>query len=222
MSLFSWLAPLKRQLVGRTVSRKRRPASTRLRIELLEDRWNPAPVISALSLDFGPVAGGTSVEIIGTGFLDAAQVTFGNADAVFTIQGDTSILATSPANPAGAVQVSVFDGLGDTGGTLGGPEFSTFTYYAAPTITDFTPTTGAAGGGTFVSITGTNLSSATKVEFGSVEGTIIFADETVIDVFTPPAPSLAAVVNITVTTLGGSATATSQYAYEGLPAAAPS
>ncbi len=40
----------------------------------------------------------------------------------------------------------------------------------SPTVTSISPTTGPAGGGTSVTITGTNLSGATAVDFGIQRG----------------------------------------------------
>ena len=41
---------------------------------------------------------------------------------------------------------------------------------AAPTVTGISPTSGPTAGGTSVTITGTDLTGATSVKFGSVAG----------------------------------------------------
>jgi len=70
-----------------------------------------------------------------------------------------------------------------------------------PTVTAVSPANGSSAGGTSVTITGTNLSSATAVKFGAVSGTITANTATSITV-TSPAGSVST-VDVTVTTLGG-------------------
>ena len=55
-----------------------------------------APVVSGVSPNSGPISGGTSVIITGSGLTDALSVSFGGNLAAFTINGDNSITATSP------------------------------------------------------------------------------------------------------------------------------
>jgi IPT/TIG domain/Bacterial Ig domain len=67
-----------------------------------------APTVSGISPNNGPVTGGTAVTITGTNFAAGATVTFGAAAAsnVVFVSG-TQITATTPANAAGAVTVTV-------------------------------------------------------------------------------------------------------------------
>ncbi|MHB8452207.1 MAG: beta strand repeat-containing protein, partial [Mycobacteriales bacterium] len=66
------------------------------------------PKVTSLSPTTGPVAGGTSVTITGQGFTGATGVKFGTFTASFTIVGDTTITATSPASSQpGTVDVTV-------------------------------------------------------------------------------------------------------------------
>lgn len=74
----------------------------------------PAAVPTALTVtgvvpNTGPVAGGTSVVISGTGFTGATGVTFGGVAATsLTVVNDTTINATTPAGAAvGSVDVLV-------------------------------------------------------------------------------------------------------------------
>lgn len=73
-----------------------------------------APVVSQLIPAAGLVAGGTTVNIIGSGFTGVTSVTFGSVPAVsFTVNGDNSITAIAPAALAAAtVDVSVANVLG--------------------------------------------------------------------------------------------------------------
>ncbi|MBY0277561.1 IPT/TIG domain-containing protein [Candidatus Binatia bacterium] len=73
-----------------------------------------APVVSQLIPAAGLVAGGTTVNIIGSGFTGVTSVTFGGVPAVsFTVNGDNSITAIAPAAlGAATVDVSVANVLG--------------------------------------------------------------------------------------------------------------
>lgn len=69
----------------------------------------PTPAVSLLEPDFGPVAGGTSVKIVGTDFNAASAVKFGSTPATgFTVESDTQITAIAPrSTKVGAVDVTV-------------------------------------------------------------------------------------------------------------------
>ncbi|MFR9749661.1 beta strand repeat-containing protein [Nocardia sp. 004] len=82
----------------------------------------PVPVIAVIAPPAGPAAGGTPVVISGTGFTGASSVTFGGLAAAFIVTSDSSITATTPAHPAGAVAV----GVTTVGGTDSLP--ASFTY----------------------------------------------------------------------------------------------
>ncbi len=121
---------------------------------------NSAPTVSGINPSSGPAGGGTVVTITGTNLSRATGVKFGTtAGTGLTVNSGTSIMVTSPAG-TGTVDVTVTT----AGGTSATSAADKFTYYAAPTITSFTPTSGVTG--TSVVITGTNLSGATAVKFG--------------------------------------------------------
>lgn len=66
------------------------------------------PVVTGLSPNFGPTAGGTTITITGSGFTGVTSVKFGTTSASFTFVNDTTITAISPSNQTpGAEQVSV-------------------------------------------------------------------------------------------------------------------
>ena len=124
------------------------------------------PTVTSIDPTLGPVAGGTTVTIIGTGFTGAKEVYFGGTAALFTIDSDTQITATSPAG-TGTVDVTV----ATDAGTSAASAADQFTYLVpALTVTAVDPTTGPTLGGTTVTITGTNLDGATAVMFGSALG----------------------------------------------------
>ena len=93
------------------------------------------PVYSSLSPISGPVAGGTIVTILGSGFTGATSVTFGSTAATsFTINSDSQITATTPAHAAGVVSVVITTPGGTATGT------NAFTYNT-PVIKSFTSST---------------------------------------------------------------------------------
>ncbi|MBW8809340.1 MAG: IPT/TIG domain-containing protein, partial [Lysobacter sp.] len=70
----------------------------------------PAPTVTSISPTSGPTGGGTTVVITGTGFAAApatGAVKFGATNATYTINSNTQITATSPANSAGTYDVTV-------------------------------------------------------------------------------------------------------------------
>ena len=133
----------------------------------------------------------------------------------FTVTSSTSITATSPAEPAGTVDVTVTTPVG----TSATGSADKFTYQAFPTVTGVTPGAGITTGNTTVTITGTGLNGATAVKFGANAGTIL-TDPVAGTSMTVKSPAgSAGTVDITVTTpIGTSATSTAdQFLYELAP-----
>ncbi len=80
------------------------------------------PAITTIAPASGPTAGATSVTITGTGFTGATAVNFGNGEATYTVNSDTSITATVPAGvAAGPVDVTI---LGPNGPNPIGPIYT--------------------------------------------------------------------------------------------------
>ncbi len=132
--------------------------------------WRP-PTITNLSPTNGPLSG-TSVIITGGNFVGlsgAAAVTFGGVNATsYTVDLPTQITAVAPAKAiAGTVRVQVTAAGGSTSDTAA----DNFTYVAVPTITSLDPTSGLTAGGNTVTITGTDLTTASAVTFGGTSAT---------------------------------------------------
>jgi YVTN family beta-propeller protein len=67
-----------------------------------------APVVTGISPASGPVGGGTTITITGSGLTAATAVDFGTVPAAsFTVTSDTSITASTPAASAGQVDVTI-------------------------------------------------------------------------------------------------------------------
>ncbi len=171
------------------------------------------PTITSVTPNVGPVAGGTSVTIIGTNFVNDTydSLTFGGtAASSFTVDSATQITATVPAHTAGAVDV-VYTNPGGSGTKTGG-----FTYYNIPTISTVTPYAGPTTGNTSITITGTNFLGTTAVTIGgTTPGSIVVFNDTTITASTPA--KAAGEYNVAVTTPGGTATKTNGFRYWAAP-----
>ncbi len=180
-----------------------------------------APTVNAVSPIAGPTGGGTTVTITGTGFAAAAStgaVKFGAAIATYTINSNTQITATSPANAASTYDVTVTT----PGGTSAISAADQFTYVAAPTVTSISPTAGPTSGGTTVTITGTGFLAADPtgaVKFGASIATYTINSNTQITATSPASP--AGTFDLTVATPGGTSatSAADQYTYVAAPVA---
>ena len=82
---------------------------------------------------------------------------------------------------------------------------------AAPTITNVSPSTGAAG--TVITITGTNFNTAYKVTVGGVDCTSATINSNTSISCTVPAGTAGATVDVAVITWGGTATAAGTFTY---------
>ena len=180
--------------------------------DLASAKAAPAPTITSVAPSQGPTTGGTSVTITGTGFTGASAVTFGGTNATtFSVVSATQITATTPAGPAGAVNVAVTNTTG-TANYAGG-----FTYVPpAPTVTGISPTQGPAAGGTTVTITGTNFTGAGGVSFGGIPAgsySVVSATQA-----TATSPAGTGTVDVTVTTPGGTSATSSADKFTYVPA----
>jgi len=88
----------------------------------------PAPIIFALSPNWGPVAGGTTVTIMGAELENVWAVRFGAIAATIISDTYTQLVATSPAGFPGIVDVTVQT----VGGTSATSAADHFTYGSAP------------------------------------------------------------------------------------------
>jgi hypothetical protein len=105
------------------------------------------------------------------------------------------------------------------GGTSSTVAADQFTYQPVPVISALSPNSGAPGGATVVTITGTGfVVSHTTAKFGTVAGTSVSCTSTTNCTATSPAES-AGQVNVTVTTPGGTSTAVAadQFTYDATP-----
>ncbi|NGO44057.1 IPT/TIG domain-containing protein [Streptomyces ureilyticus] len=163
-----------------------------------------APVVTSVSPNEGPAAGGTTVTVNGTGFTNVTSVRFGTKPApsftVTTVNGVTKLTAVTPSG-TGTVNVTVTTTQGTSN------QFVPFTYVSpVPTLSNLSPNQGSSSGGTSVTLTGSKLSGATGVLFGGVAAASFTVDSSTQITAVSPAHA-AGPVNVTVTTPGGTSNA---------------
>ena len=187
----------------------------------------PVPTITSIIPNSGPLAGGTSITITGTGFYGGGSlpavsaVEFGSTSVTPTVNSDTQITVTSPAG-SGIVDVTVTT----PGGTSATSSADQFTYITAPAITSISPTGGPLAGGTTVTITGTGFygggssPAVSAVKFGSTSASSFTVNSATQVTATSPAGS--GIVDVTVTTPGGTSatTAADGFTYSTAPTVA--
>jgi uncharacterized repeat protein (TIGR03803 family) len=135
---------------------------------------------------------GNAVIILGNNLTGAASVSFNGTPANFTVVSNSEIKTTVPAGAkTGEVEVT----------TPNGTLTSNVAFKVTPQISSFTPTCGAVG--TFVTVTGTELTQTSQVTFDGVQATTftVNSDSEV----TAYVPTGAKTGKIAITTPGGTA-----------------
>jgi peptidoglycan/LPS O-acetylase OafA/YrhL len=127
------------------------------------------PVITRVTPAAGPLAGGTTVTLIGSQLDKVNDVRFGAASAqTFTIVSPSEIWAVAPATShTGRVPITVQAAGGRTEAACVGECVARFAYLAVPTITGLTAPIGHLTGGTPVTIRGSGFAPGIEVYFGS-------------------------------------------------------
>ncbi|WP_327369634.1 IPT/TIG domain-containing protein [Streptomyces sp. NBC_01217] len=172
-----------------------------------------APVLGSVTPAQGPVAGGNSVTLSGTGFTGTTSVRFGVNEATsFTFVSATQLTADVPTAGPGPVAVTVTA----PGGTSG--QAVPYYYIGAPLLTGVVAGSGPVGGNNAVTLTGVNLLQVTAVRFGvTAASTYNILSATEIRVVVPA--GVAGTVPVTVITPGGTSTSVA-YLYLGAPTVA--
>lgn len=174
------------------------------------------PTVQAIKPPVGPAAGGTTVTVLGSGFLTATGVNFGPVAAQkFASNGDQLLIAVSPAGKSGAV---VDITVTNPAGTSAAVAADKFTYVGPPSVGLVVPASGHSTGGAVVAIFGSGFTLANSVIFGNLPARIINVAEAEITVVTPPGQG---VVEVTVTNPVGSSPPAllSHYTYTASPPA---
>ena len=158
--------------------------SSMLGVMIVLPTGNPAPVISSITPNSGPPAGGTGVTIAGSRFTAGASVSFGGVAATnVNVVDSSTITLTTPAHSEAAVDVVVTN-----------PDGQTFTMPQAFTfigmhVVSVSPDSGSTSGGTNVTISGSAFQSGATVTFGARQATNVnVVDSTKIIATTPLGP----------------------------------
>ena len=170
------------------------------------------PTVTGVNPNSGPVAGGRTVTVTGTGFTGATKVSFGTAAALnLTVSGDTTLTATSPPGTSGTVAVTVTTPSGTSATTAN----DHYTYNVPPTVTGVSPNSGPVAGGQTVTVTGTGFTGATQVNFGTAAASgLVAASDTTLTVISPQVTAAGPVdVRVTTPTGTSAATAADQFTY---------
>jgi alpha-tubulin suppressor-like RCC1 family protein len=154
----------------------------------------PIPTVTSVSPNVGPTTGATTVTINGNTLTDATSVKFGATQATsFTVNSATSITATAPPG-TGTVDVTVTT---PSGASPSGA-FDRFTFQALATVAKLSSKSGPVGGGTSVTITGTEFTAASNVSFGQTSAASFTVNSpTSITAVTPAAGAGSADVRVT-------------------------
>jgi hypothetical protein len=174
-----------------------------------------APTVTGVSPSDGPLAGGQTITITGTGLAGATAVHFGTTAATNVANTDgTHVTATIPTHAAGTVDVTVTT----DGGTSATSAADDYTYLDTPTVTSVSPNAGPVAGGQTVTITGTAFTGAPEVDFGTAVATNIVVVDTTHLTATAPA-NAGGTVDVRVTTDGGTSATSGadHYTYAAAP-----
>ncbi len=155
----------------------------------------PRPTVTKISPIDGPLGGGTTVTITGTGFSQVSAVKFGTKAAKYVVASATRLTATALAG-SGTADITVTT----PGGTSKAVTADRFSYLPRPAVTRISPSRGTSKGGTTVTITGTGFTAVSTVWFGSKAAHFKVASSTKI---TATAPAGSGTVNLKVATPGG-------------------
>ncbi len=158
--------------------------------------YRVAPTVLKLSAKSGPASGGTTVTITGTEFSGASEVVFGTvATKAFTVNSNTSITVTSPANSGGTMDVKVIA----TGGASAASSKDHFKY--TPEVEGLSPSSGPTAGGTAVTISGYGFvpgTSGTSFKFGKGKAQSVECASTTSCTAIAPAARAPGTVDVTV------------------------
>jgi hypothetical protein len=123
-------------------------------------------VISSCTPNVGSTNGGQYVQLNGSGFATADNVTFGGAAATgISVINANLIGCYTPAHGAGLVTVAV------NIPNVGVSQANTFTYVVPPVTASCSPNVGSLAGGQSITVSGSGFANASSITFGGVAAT---------------------------------------------------
>src|SRR5262249_3446074 len=166
------------------------------------------PNVTGVSPSSGTTNGGTSVTITGTSLTGILTVFFGTVPASdFVVNSSTSITALAPAQAAGTIVIVISNPSGSS--AISASDQYTYSGGSSPTVSSLsTSLADPAGDFTYVTITGTNFSGVTGIDFGTTPADwFVVNSSTTITALAPPhSPGT---VDVTVTNLTGTSSTSS-------------
>lgn len=177
----------------------------------------PKPAILSVTSNFGAVAGGSFVTLLGSGFTNATAVKFGSVAAQFDVVSDAQIDAVSPPAPGGTPQAVDIIVTTPIGNSTAVPQDG-FTYATLPAVSQLTPSEAPFLGGTVVVIGGSGFSGVDEVLFGVTPATFQFWSDSVVTATAPPGVGVVQVAVRTKLGVSPPAGAASQFTYAAIPA----
>jgi len=167
-----------------------------------------SPTVSSVTPNRIGTSGG-SVTILGTEFLDGAEVLVDGQTASTSFVSDTELFVSAPAHAAGSVDVTITNP--DTSVVTSA---SSLEYVNGPVISSITPNTGSMNGGNSIRIDGSYFTDTTQVFFGGVEADSVSREHAgKLNVVTP-AQASAGVYDVTVNDEFGSDTVVDGFTFE--------
>lgn len=168
----------------------------------------PLPTVTRVTPTSGPAAGGTTVKIEGTGFLEGASVEIGSRASSVEVLSETEITATTSAAAPGEDEVVVSD---SNGTSTGGPRF-TYLPPPPPVVTSVVPSSGPTTGGTEVKIQGSGFLPGASVDIGPAASSVKVVSET--EIVATTSSALPGEDEVVVTDANGSSSGGPRFTYE--------
>ncbi|MEO0811418.1 MAG: IPT/TIG domain-containing protein, partial [Myxococcota bacterium] len=155
-----------------------------------EDSQDPDPgdgtdaiEVNRLEPNFGLIAGGEVVTVVGLGFREGDVVSLGGAAATTTFFDENRLEIVTPARgEPGLVNVTVRRPSTDEAGELP----AGYQYYEEPVVDSISPVRASVFGGETLTLTGQAFSPGTEVFFGDVQAQATVISETEMLVTAPP------------------------------------
>jgi len=167
------------------------------------------PQISSVSPSLISTAGGTTITIRGSSFIEGLTVTIdGNVISDVDFVSNRKIKVQSPSHTPGSVDLQVTNPDSQTGVLAGA-----ITYVDKPFIDKVTPNSGPISGGTLITITGSNFDSDATVKIGGTVAQVSNLAETEITATTPANDEGFHNVVVENPTTGSKATLTNSFKY---------
>jgi hypothetical protein len=167
----------------------------------------PPPTVSTISPSSGPITGGTTITINGSGFAPppgATTVEVGGTPATdVSCTSSTRCTAVTPAHAAGPAQVVVTTASGPSTPAMVGAGVFTYLAGPVPVVSSVSPASGSTAGGNVLTINGSNLGTATGVRIGATTVSIRSRNSAGTQLTVTVPPGAAATVDVVVITPDG-------------------